>query len=208
MKPSKGQTVALSLEDHGVALSNADTSSAVATNTSLPALTARYEYGRRFALAGMIREMDVEMPAIDDSELSWGVYAQYAQPLWPSATFKSALWVGEGIGSYVSPRTADGYVENGEVEAVEHASGYVAIEQKWSPRVSSTFVLSRIQRSDVPDTLAATERRRVDSVWANIFYDIMPRVSFGLEYVYAKSERFNGRDDDASRINAMMMTQF
>jgi hypothetical protein len=208
MKPAKGHTVAFSLEDHDVKLSNADSNSAVVTNTSLPALTARYEYGRRFALAGMVREMDVETSAVDDSTLGWGVYAQYAQPLWPSATFKSALWMGEGIGFYISPSPTDGYVEKGEVEAIEHASGYVAVEQKWSPRVSSTFAFSRIQRSDVPDSLSAIERRRVDSVWANVFYDILPRVSFGLEYVYAKSERFDGRDGDANRINAMMMTQF
>lgn len=215
VEPAQNHQLSFSLEDHDVILSNASGSPtpqddvAVDTNASLPALTARYEFGRRFALAGVVREMDVESSGIDDSALSWGVYGQFSQPLWPSATLKSALWVGEGIGFYMSPSPSDGYVnEEGEIEAIEHASGYVALEQQWSPRLSSTFALSRVQRSGVPDSLAAIERRRVDSVWANIFFDIIPRVSFGLEYLHTKSERFDGRNGNANRINAMVMTQF
>jgi hypothetical protein len=215
MKPAKNHQLSFSLEEHDANLVNASGNPTprddinVDNNSSAPALTARYEFGRRFALAGMVRELDVESSGLDDSELSWGVYGQYAQGLWPSATFKSALWVGEGIGYYMSPSPADGYIdENGNIEAIEHASGYVAIEQKWSPRLSSTFAFARVQRSGVPDSLEAIERRRIDSIWANIFFDVIPRVSFGLEFIHAKSERFDGRDSDANRLNAMVMTQF
>ncbi|WP_379866543.1 DcaP family trimeric outer membrane transporter [Marinobacter sp. M5B] len=214
MKPAKSHQLTLSLEDHDVKLVNASGNPTprddigIDGNSSAPALTARYEFGRRFALAGMVRELDVESSGIDDSAFSWGGYAQFAQPLWQSAKLKTALWVGEGIGFYMSPSTTDGYVEGGKVEPIKHASGYLALEQKWSPRLSSTFAYSRVQRSDVPDSLAAIERRRVDVAWANIFFDIVPRVSLGLEYIHARSERFDGRDGNANRINAMMMTQF
>lgn len=215
MEVAKNHQVTFSLEDHDVNLVDARGNPApqdnidVNGNSNAPAFTARYELGRRLALSGMVRELDVESAGINDSAFSWGVYGQYAQPLWSSAKLKSVLWVGEGIGFYVSPSPSDGYIdENGSVVAIEHASGYVALEQKWSPRLSSTFAFARIQRSDVPDSLAAIERRRVDSVWANIFFDIIPRVSFGLEYIHAKSQRFNGRDGNANRVNAMVMAQF
>lgn len=213
MEPAQNHELTFSLEDHDVNLVDARVGQSLGGeidgNSSAPALTARYEFGRRFALAGMVRELDVESSGLDDSDLGWGIYGQVAQPLWSSATFKSALWVGEGIGFYMSPSPSDGYIdENGDVEAIKHASGYVAVEQKWSRRLSSTFAFARVQRSDIPDSLAAIERRRIDSVWANIFFDIMPRVSVGMEFIHAKSERFDGRDGNANRLNAMMMVQF
>ncbi|MCL7942947.1 DcaP family trimeric outer membrane transporter [Marinobacter sp. ATCH36] len=214
MKFTQDHQLSFSLEDHDAIISNASGNPtprddvSVATNSSAPALTARYEFGRRFALAGMVRELDVESSGIDDSAFSWGVYGHYAQPLWSSAVLKSALWVGEGNGSYMSPSPTDGYVKDGKIKPIEHASGYVALEQNWSPRFTSTLAYSRVQRSGVPDSLAAIERRRVDTIWADIFFNLTPRVNFGLGYAYARSERFDGRNGNANRINAMMMTQF
>lgn len=94
---------------------------------------------------------------------------------------------------------------DGRVDPTSTQSGLIAYQHFWAPRWRSTLAASYTDN----DANAVTSRaltRRSRSAHANLIWTPTPRLSFGIEYLYAWRQLFGGEQGDLNRIN--MTTRF
>jgi hypothetical protein len=207
---------AVSLESSSPQIANlVPGASTIDANTPLPDFTARYRYKRMFELSGVVRQLEVEdasstgMP--DDSVLGWGVQAQFAYPILPKTMLKTSIFTGEGISDLITPRLADAYVQNGSLEAIEHTSGWVAIENRWTEKWMTTVAYSVVDRGGFDGGqlgyTSQVEQQRMLS--ADLFYDPFPRLSFGIGYVHVElDDNVDTNLSEGDRFHGMVKVHF
>ncbi|WP_440996532.1 DcaP family trimeric outer membrane transporter [Arhodomonas sp. SL1] len=200
----------LSLEEPTTIVANA----AAPAETPMPDVTARYEHGRWFALAGVARRLETRDGAgtEGDSVTAFGVNSQLALPLGGATRLKGMAMYGEGLGDYLGPPVAnpagmpDVYLDGGELEAVELWSASLALEHQWSSSWTSTLSYTRASQ-DIPGRVG-TFAEDVDYAFAGLYWDPMPRLTLGVEYQYTEVTDNDGVNRDASRVQSSAIVQF
>ena len=112
---------------------------------------------------------------------------------------------GDGLGRYVAlglipAGTLD---ENGKVDTISYASGYLAYKHVWAPKWRSNVVLGTLQvdnngQSAYGPRDAATES--ASSFHVNLIWNPITPLSFGGEYIYAEREVESGADGNLDRV--------
>lgn len=194
--------------------------SGVASETELPHLTARYQYGQTFGISGVVRHFSANeaIAGVDESATGYGVAAQLALPLGDATSFKANATVGSGLGRYLSmapaapvaARTPDAYLDaNGSLETVDLRAFGISLEHNWNSDWSSALGTSHVNQ-DLPDDIAGFQglADRIQYSYANLIWDVNDRLSTGIEYQYSDIKRTNGNSEDASRIQASVQFHF
>ncbi len=192
----------------------------VASETELPHLTARYQYGQTFGISGVVRQFSTNesTSGVDESATGYGVAAQLALPLGASTSFKANATVGSGLGRYLSmapaapvaARTPDAYIDaDGSLETVDLQSFGASIEHNWTSDWSSAIGTSWVKQ-DLPDDIAGFQghAEEIQYSYVNLIWDVNQRLSAGIEYQHSDIKRVSGESDDASRIQASVQFQF
>ena len=159
------------------------------------------------SIAGMVRALNAEVGALDDSTTGWGVSASGRFTLGPSDQLTVMLTGGEGIGRYTGLGFApDTVVNGGALEAVPVLAGFAAYRHAWSSRLRSTFSYSMIDvdQSGMPGTAS-------EGAWsasANLFFEPVDRLLFGVEYRHGERDLFNGASGALDRIHLVAKQSF
>lgn len=191
----------------------------VASESPLPDLTLRYQYGHSFGISGIVRELATNeyQAAIDDSTLGYGIAARAVLPLGDRLVLKGNTMLGSGLGNYLNVipeaaeamRTPDAVIVGNSLESVDFQSYGASLEYRWAQDWSSAIGTSYLTQ-DLPENVAGLQGF-VDNMqfsYANLIWDVNERLAVGAEFQYTELERLNGESLDASRIQASALFQF
>lgn len=86
------------------------------------------------------------------------------------------------------------------------AGGYLAWQHWWSHRWRSNLVAGAAWQGD--EGAADTENARLASMHANLLFSPMPSTTAGLEVIYARRTRFDGRTGALGRLQLTALRKF
>jgi hypothetical protein len=167
-----------------------------------PDLISRFRYETaRWHLqgAGLVRIIGFrETSGARDEETGWGFNftGRFRLREIDSVLFQVAF--GEGIESY--RQGTDGGVDaNGVIELDPVLSWVVGYEVDWTDRLSSTFVYSLAEGTTASFRPASTVEA-ADYLAANLVFEPLPRLSYGIEYLYGSRTDKDSAQGEAHRL--------
>ncbi|MCX6349300.1 MAG: DcaP family trimeric outer membrane transporter, partial [Candidatus Aureabacteria bacterium] len=126
----------------------------------------------------------------------WGVNGSAGLEITPDDAFQAQLVYGEGIGSLGNdtsflngPDAA--YEGDGDLQAVPYFSVLAGITHRWSEKLRSTASYGYVNLSN-EDAQEGSAYHRTQYASANLVYQILPRLSIGLEGLYGSRETKDG----------------
>jgi hypothetical protein len=188
--------------------------------SGLPDLTLRYQ-GQIAALdygaSVMLRQLEYYRDATDSDEtaLGWGLNLEARYQL-GDVTLRGALTHGDGIGGYLEGSPArPGYVDpvSGELETIKATGATAGITVKAGPGAATLGY--GIARSDIDDAVRAgatgfggDTTEQFEAIHLNYIWSPAGQVSYGVEASHHTRRVQDGRDGDATRLQAMVMYRF
>lgn len=163
------------------------------------ALTAAASYdfnGGFIKLAGISRQLNGATEDVD----GFGVNLSGNFQPWQGGDIRASFTTGEGIGSYLLPRTPD-VIGN---DAVEAQGFSVAVSQD----ISEQFEIGVAYGRQEMDFGALTDTEVIETVHLSAFYKPVSNVTVGLEYFTGEREVFAGDSAEADRIQASVQFNF
>lgn len=156
----------------------------------LAALRFRPSWGA-INLSGVIREDLVG----GDDRLVYGVHAgAHVDVLTGTTRLLATFNNGAAVADYLVGAYGDAAtLVDGKLKAQDIMGGFAGITQSWTDNLSSGFYYGWIERDDNAGT-----KESLRTFHTNVFFNPVPRVTVGLEYIYGERE-INDEDGDASR---------
>ena len=202
--------VAIGLEDPAGDLSG---DSALLASDSTPNVTGYIQYTGdwgRVRLAGL----GLELKSSTDSVYTGGfnLSGRLSLPLLGEKdNLAFAAQGGEGFAHYYATLAnvgLEGVVsEDGSIEATGVFAGHLSYQHWWNDSLRSTFKISGVA-FDSPTGSSATATDGGSSAAINLFWTPVKNATFGVEYVYADREVFDGQTGDGSRLSAQARFDF
>lgn len=178
---------------------------------AVPDFTVRYvsktDWGH-VSLGGVLRQLNIDIPdpdptvELDSSETGYGLSLSGRYNLNADNDLRAMLVYGSGIGRYVGLNTANDAVldADGDLDAIDLSSAFVAWRHNWSEKARSTFMVSVLDIDNDTDLTGEAVTASVDSLHANFIYSPYPKLDVGVELTRATRELENGDDGDMDRI--------
>ncbi|MFW1843609.1 DcaP family trimeric outer membrane transporter [Acinetobacter pittii] len=181
-----------------------------------PALTMNYELKNEkllLQLHGMLHEVRaISETNNEQKELAWGagLGAKLNLNANDSIVFNYYHVVGNNrYMSYSKDNDAFYYGEKGVVLS-EFDSAEVGYMKKWNSKLRSSFSLGGIWYEDnsLFSEFNPNQNKQLINASANLLWQPIENVDFGMEYTYGQRTTFSGMDGDLSRINLMTKYSF
>ena len=168
----------------------------------------------RLRLSGLLRNMVyrdlIRNKNID--KVGWGVQLSGSSDIGRRLTAFYQLTYGTGIGNYFQDVTGFGVdmvpdVNNpGKMKAVSGLGGFAGIQFNFTKRCFLTCSYSQLRLYKAGDYNWPDGYKRGQYVSASMFYNIMPNLQIGSEYLWGKRQNM---DNDANHANRLqIMTKF
>jgi len=178
----------------------------VADDNLMPDLVARYnmkgDWGS-VSFAGIVRELAYENNAagIDDSTYGYGVSVSGKHMIGAKDDFRWMASIGSGLGRYMGLNTANGAVldSEGNLEAIDSWGAFASLRHFWSEQWRSNFTLGYLSVDNNIDLTGSGVTSDAASAHVNLIYSPVPKLDFGVEYIYATREIESGLDGDLNR---------
>lgn len=172
-------------------------------SSAIPDLIARYDgsaAGINYSAAAMVRQINYDDGANDDSKVGYGITASGKYVFNNGDDLKFMLSQGQ-LGRYIALNAfRDGAVEaNGDVELITSMGGFIAYRHMWSEKLRSTLSYAYSQ-ADNPNNLVADVTKSVSNTNVNLMYSPTKNLTFGGEYFIAQREVESGADGDLNRL--------
>jgi len=198
------------------ALENAETTLTTSTGARVlasgdrwPDLVARYthkgDFGR-IRIAGLLRELrndvDIQPAANTDSIIGYGISLSGVIKAGERDDFRFMLNAGDGVGRYFGLNLANGAAidQDGNLRSIPAFNGFGAYRHFWSDSWRSSAGFSFFTADNPTRFTSENVTERMWSTHANLLYSPEPRLTFGVEYRYARRILENGNDGNLSRI--------
>lgn len=183
----------------------------VATKSSLPTLTARYESsvskGVNVVVAGLARQLSVDDGVSDESALGYGGFAGVSVQA-GSFTIQGVINYSEGANAYLYRSGndfggIDAYLFNGDLKTVSGYGGTLGVSTKVG--VGSVNIVYGMVEMDLDDYnddvgVAAGTHESNSNLFVNYQWNPSDNVMMGVELGYFDTEFFSGGSADAKRI--------
>ena len=194
---------------------------ALIPDKNLPAVAANLRYEKAFGhvqLGGLLRIFDYHEAGVGDVHYAptGGVNVSFVFKMIPDKTnVKFYALYGTGIGDYVvdfggvtKTERKDFYLDNDKdttPKPIDSLGGFTGVEQRWLPKVRSTFAYGYIHTTDELKR-GGNSFQQGHFASANLTYHPTEQLSFGLEYLYGRRTLIADRNDqkDAHRIQAAL----
>lgn len=175
---------------------------------AIPDMIARYylrgSWGH-MAIAGILRNLSFDDTNPDNDSDTWGGGVSFSGKVKIGGNgddFRFMLTAGQGLGRYIALNTANGVVQeaNGDLETIDSIGGFVSYRHLWNDKWRSNLTYSFFT---VDNDTALTGNAVTKDVWslhANLLYSPVPKVTFGVEYMFAERELEDDRDGNMSRL--------
>jgi len=172
--------------------------------------------GDRGLVKGAVLLRELNAPNSSSSEFGYGLQLSGRYKLTDKFEAIGSALYGEGVGRYVfngigqggfvSNFTGTGTgIANGDIEAIETASGYLKLNYKVSDEVTLAAVYGHYE---ILDTFTDLDTERLQTVHGSVYYKPFEDITIGGEVSYARRELANGLDDDLVRFQASVKYQF
>jgi hypothetical protein len=183
-----------------------------------------------FQVAGLFRKIGFRPTVGDDiDETATGISGSLVVHPWavllgtnpvrednPSGLTRSRILLmgawGPGVGRYINDQAGqgfDGQVDpvTGEFDLVD-ATGWNASYEHWfNERWLANFTFATVDPENNPNQPAATYDE-ADYQAASIWWIPVPRLSFGIEYIWGRRENLDGQEGRAERLHALAQYNF
>jgi hypothetical protein len=183
-----------------------------------------------FQIAGLFRKIGFRPTVGDDiDETATGISGSLVVHPWaallgtnpvrednPSGLTRSRILLmgawGPGVGRYINDQAGqgfDGQVDpvTGEFDLVD-ATGWNASYEHWfNERWLANFTFATVDPENNPNQ-PATTYDEADYQAASIWWIPVPRLSFGIEYIWGRRENLDGQEGRAERLHALAQYNF
>ena len=170
----------------------------------VPDIVARYNlkgsYGN-ISLSAIGRQLRSNAPGQDaEADFGWGLSAAGRLNV-GQGDIRFSVTGGEGLGRYIGLNTVAGAAINpltGEVDAIGSIGGHIAYRHPITENTRFSLGVSQLSIDNQEFALGSiTDRAR--SGYVSLFWDAIPKVTFGIEGLYGERRTEDGTDGDLSR---------
>lgn len=186
-----------------------DTSGASSRITSgsgmVPDFVARYNFktesGAKYTVAGLARQLNVEIDNLDTQEMGYGVSFTGVIPVGDD-DIKLSATVGDGLGRYMALNYVNAGVldANGEIETISSYGGFASYRHWWTDKWRSSFTLSGFKADNNEALTGGGVNKESYSAYANLLYSPVKPLTVGVEYMYADNTKQNGDNGELNRV--------
>jgi len=192
----------------------------VTDDNRVPDLVLRYnlkgDWGS-FTAAGIVRQLRMDgsikyddpvnegeslVAVINDSTTGWGVSLSGKFVFGNKDDFRWMASTGSGMGRYMGLNTANGAVldADGELNAIDSTGVFGSYRHLWSDTWRSNFTVGYLTVDNDTDLTGMGVTKNATSYHINAIYSPLPKLDFGIEFMYADREVESGNDGDLTRI--------
>lgn len=176
-------------------------------NTRVPDGVFGLEYDRKtighIRLNGILREIKVDLPARDDSEVAWGLSLTGHLEFRERDNLKVGFTYGQGLGRYLlGIQSTAGSVINqakNELDLRDNWGGFVAYQYHWTDTLRSS-AMAGYAKSESYDWQPVNTFESSRYAAANLMWQVLPYLTMGAEYAYGQRENKDGSDLDNNRV--------
>jgi len=181
----------------------------VTDDNKVPDLVLRYnlkgDWGG-FTAAGIVRQLRYEGVAgplsVSDSETGWGISLSGKFVFGNKDDFRWMASTGSGMGRYMGLNTANGAVLDGDgnLKAIDSTGVFGSYRHLWSSKWRSNFTIGYLTVDNDTDLTGMNVTKNATSYHVNAIYSPLPKLDFGIEFMYADREVESGNDGDLTRL--------
>jgi hypothetical protein len=179
----------------------------VADDSYVPDFVARYNMKRdwgSFTAAGIIRQLRYENRGVDikDSTSGYAISLSGKMKIGERDDFRWMASVGKGMGRYMGLNTANGAVldADGDLHAISSWGAFGSYRHFWSEKWRSNLTLGYLAVDNKTEYTGMGVTKKASSVHVNMIYSPLPKLDFGVEFMYAKRKIESGADGDLARL--------
>ena len=177
----------------------------VTDDNKVPDLVLRYnlkgDWGG-FTAAGIVRQLRYDSgPGVSDSETGWGISLSGKFVFGNKDDFRWMASTGSGMGRYMGLNTANGAVldADGDLHAIDSTGVFGSYRHLWSDKWRSNFTVGYLAVDNDTDLTGMGVTKNATSYHINAIYSPVPKLDFGIEFMYADREVESGNDGDLKR---------
>ncbi|NOQ45391.1 MAG: hypothetical protein GQ559_01750 [Desulfobulbaceae bacterium] len=204
-QPFEGGSWQIALENPESTFSSLDEAAPGSGNGEyMPDIVARVNLDTGFgnyAVAGLVRQLIVDSGVYDDESWVAGVTLSGSFSTFGKDTLGFNLNYGNGLGRYMMLGYKDAYInpETNKIETFDQFSGYINYRHFWMENLRSTICYSYGGADNDTQYSGDFANDNLQSMHANLIWSPIPRVNFGVEYIWASREQEDGQDGDLNR---------
>lgn len=167
-----------------------------------------------FRLSGIFRELsyrDTEGSGSNHFHTGWGVQVSTVTDITGGLSFFGHYTYGKGIASYINDLDGLGYDlipdGNGKLKAPAMSGWTAGLQYHFTP---DFFVSASYSRAQLYNTsgMSSDTYRYGQYIAANMFYNIIPDLRVGVEYLHGNRNDINRETGHANRLEAMLQYSF
>ncbi|MEI6858283.1 MAG: DcaP family trimeric outer membrane transporter [Shewanella sp.] len=185
--------------------SSGSSSRIVSGSGIVPDFIARYNFktesGAKFTVAGLARQLNVEIDNLDTQEMGYGVSFTGVIPVGDD-DIKLSVTAGDGLGRYMALNYANAGVLNadGEIETISSYGGFASYRHWWTDQWRSSFTLSGFKADNNDHLTGGGVNKESYSAYVNLLYSPVKSMTVGVEYMYAENTKQNGDNGELNRV--------
>lgn len=161
-----------------------------------------------YTLSGAVRQISDRgtIGNANDTAIGYGLSFAGKIPLWGQDDLRFTFSGGDGFGRYLALNTVgDAIVDaRGKLHTVEIYNGFVAYRHPWNEQWRTNFALSAFHantgQAATGSMFGSAVSRNVRSATLNLLYSPIPKITFGMEYRYARRDTVGNLSGDLSRL--------
>ncbi|SQH76310.1 conserved exported protein of unknown function [Shewanella benthica] len=171
----------------------------------VPDFVARYNFktegGAKFTVAGLARQLNVEIDNLDTQEIGYGVSFTGVIPVGDD-DIKLSATAGDGLGRYMALNYANAGVldANGEIQTISSYGGFASYRHWWTDQWRSSFTLSGFKADNNEALTGGGVNKESYSAYINLLYSPVKPMTVGVEYMYAENTKQNGDNGELNRV--------
>lgn len=168
-------------------------------------------------LAGILRNMSYRDLSKDKNKIStgWGLSLSGKLEILPSQlSFVYQGTYGHGISSYYQDINGDNLdllpsvKKEGKLNAAPSWGGFAGLQYNFTSKCYASLSYSHLRVYDDDSSVGGDQYRYGQYALANVFYDINPYLTWGVEYIYGRRVNMNGTQNHDNRIQTMLQFSF
>lgn len=170
--------------------------------------------------SGILRNIAYRDVIADKTQnvVGWGVKASGSAQIAPGLTAYYQGVFGKGVASYIQDLNGDGLDltpnpdQNGRLHPVKVWGAYGGLQYTFSPKVYASATYSHVrtyaERYNGGATPWSDQYKYAQYAVANVFYEITPILTWGIEYIWGRRVDMSGLSHHDNRIQTMLQVSF
>lgn len=186
----------------------------------MPDIPAYLQFGwgkqSHLRLSGLLRGLSYRNNLINENktQLGWGVQLSGLADITPALVFYYQGTYGKGIAEYIKDMGGSNLDlvpdphKAGDLQTLPTYALSGGLQFNFSPKVFASLSYSQVRMYSQNGYYSADEYKYAQYAVANVFWDVVPNVQLGAEYLYGRRVNMNKEAGHANRIQTMIRYNF